>query len=591
MKAEIHKLVHSKHHQSQGNAFGQLIHDGCTLDNGIKVQSVGLQMVSRNFDANHVICLCCQESKQNRGADVASLLQEVVLEMTGMNLITICGIAVQDRAALSVPAYLGFDEAESCDMHDGDKIGRSAIGELIRSRGKVPVNPFPSGMGLVSKFQNLAKTFSSNPGHRIKYQAILDSHPLIPKTGIQRDLNKTRISARHMLFHSTLRIKSGLKLYECEHEPSGFPSVDKWIHAREVEGVLNISKMIATFSQYETKCVGAYGPLVKKLVYDKLCSDSVRLVDHDTWGLSTKTPRIPISVQSFTVFGKNVLQRATLEMERRCMGNTHDLRTFVELGKSKGIIRLTDREKAVVFLDMRVMGEEALMGTQGWKVSWKQTQKYCVKFYVQCKSYQRKKKEQEDQKKKKQQEELLATQSLVPDVARAGTAPVESTEGATNRKRKILVMDFGSDSSNDEDDDDVALVSGISEQQQILLDTVAATNEFKIVSRAWMKYARQVPWKALYSDLPNEPDLVEDLMKIDLKNLMDKLEEVNASDSNQNCFGYLPLMASCSKCQLGALNSQSFAERINSVANLIVAVKRGDLDTALIINKLARFRE
>ena len=108
MKAEIHKLVHSKHHQSQGNAFGQLIHDGCTLDNGIKVQSVGLQMVSRNFDANHVICLCCQESKQNRGADVASLLQEVVLEMTGMNLITICGIAVQDRAALSVPAYLGF---------------------------------------------------------------------------------------------------------------------------------------------------------------------------------------------------------------------------------------------------------------------------------------------------------------------------------------------------------------------------------------------------------------------------------------------------------------------------------------------------
>ena len=271
------------------------------------------------------------------------------------------------------------------------------------------------------------------------------------------------------------------------------------------------------------------------------------------------------------------------------MGNTHDLRTFVELGKSKGIIRLTDREKAVVFLDMRVMGEEALMGTQGWKVSWKQTQKYYVEFYVQCKSYQRKKKEQEDQKKKKQQEELLATQSLVPDVARAGTAPVESTEGATNRKRKILVMDFGSDSSNDEDDDDVALVSGISEQQQILLDTVAATNEFKIVSRAWMKYARQVPWKALYSDLPNEPDLVEDLMKIDLKNLMDKLEEVNASDSNQNCFGYLPLMASCSKCQLGALNSQSFAERINSVANLIVTVKRGDLHPVLM-NKLVMLR-
>ena len=49
-------------------------------------------------------------------------------------------------------------------------------------------------------------------------------------------------------------------------------------------------------------------------------------------------------------------------------------------------------------------------------------------------------------------------------------------------------------------------------------------------------------------------------------------------------------MASCcSKCQLGALNSQSFAERINSVANLIVTVTRGDLDPVLV-NKLVMLR-
>ena len=41
--------------------------------------------------------------------------------------------------------------------------------------------------------------------------------------------------------------------------------------------------------------------------------------------------------------------------------------------------------------------------------------------------------------------------------------------------------------------------------------------------------------------------------------------------------------------QLGALNSQSFAERINSVANLIVTVKRGDLHPVLM-NKLVMLR-
>ena len=164
-----------------------------------------------------------------------------------------------------------------------------------------------------------------------------------------------------------------------------------------------------------------------------------------------------------------------------------------------------------------------------------------------------------------------------------------STEGTTTKRRKIFVMmDLGSDSSNDEDDD-ALLVSGISDQQQTLKDTVAATNEFKHVSSAWNKYATQLRWKDLYPGLPNEPDLVDDLMTLDLKTLMVELEKVNSSESNKNCFGYLPLMASCSKCQLGALNSQSYAERINSVANLIVTLKRGDLDTVLM-NKLVMLR-
>ena len=122
------------------------------------------------------------------------------------------------------------------------------------------------------------------------------------------------------------------------------------------------------------------------------------------------------------------------------------------------------------------------------------------------------------------------------------------------------------------------------------MDTAAAgTTEFKTVLKACrlVMPTSKVPWKALYKHLPEEPDTFDDLMTLDVKPLMDNLEKVNAE--NNNCFGYLPLMASCSKCQLGALNSQSFAERINSVANLIVTVTRGDLDPVLV-NKLVMLR-
>ena len=36
-------------------------------------------------------------------------------------------------------------------------------------------------------------------------------------------------------------------------------------------------------------------------------------------------------------------------------------------------------------------------------------------------------------------------------------------------------------------------------------------------------------------------------------------------------YGYLPVMASCSKGRIGALNAESYAERVNSMGNLVLA--------------------
>ena len=119
--------------------------------------------------------------------------------MLGQELAVICDASVQDQAALSVSNLLNIIEAEPCDIQDGDKIGRSAIGELTRSNKKVVINPFIEGKALMKRFQDLGQIFSSTEQNRPNYAAVLNLHPELPRATIQRDLNKTRINACHKL--------------------------------------------------------------------------------------------------------------------------------------------------------------------------------------------------------------------------------------------------------------------------------------------------------------------------------------------------------------------------------------------------------
>ena len=68
------------------------------------------------------------------------------------------------------------------------------------------------------------------------------------------------------------------------------------------------------------------------------------------------------------------------------------------------------------------------------------------------------------------------------------------------------------------------------------------------------------------------------------------LPELSGNGTCKNCFGFFSfLMIDASKCQLGALNSESFSERINSATNQIVTknVVRTDPD---FVDKLVTLR-
>ena len=121
--------------------------------------------------------------------------------------------------------------------------------------------------------------------------------------------------------------------------------------------------------------------------------------------------------------------------------------------------------------------------------------------------------------------------------------------------------------SDDEDEDEDACREVDAEQ--------AAQDEARRALKAWKKF--KVEWLELYPALKEhrakemrdkEPlDLTSDLMRLDIGKLYN---EVGRSDQGRRTYGFIPLMASCSIGQLGALSAESYCERVISCANNVM---------------------
>ena len=64
-----------------------------------------------------------------------------------------------------------------------------------------------------------------------------------------------------------------------------------------------------------------------------------------------------------------------------------------------------------------------------------------------------------------------------------------------------------------------------------------------------------------------KPDIVTDLLPLDVGKLYKK---ISANDAGRRMYGFIPEMAACSFAQIGALNAESFCERVLSCANLVI---------------------
>ena len=93
-------------------------------------------------------------------------------------------------------------------------------------------------------------------------------------------------------------------------------------------------------------------------------------------------------------------------------------------------------------------------------------------------------------------------------------------------------------------------------------------------------------WNTLYPDanLPSNQTVnlhpYEDLMNLDMFPLMNAALDYNTL--HDNAFGLILMMCKNSLYQIGTLNAQSFVERMNSRANLIVDKNRTSLGDEVI---------
>ena len=111
-------------------------------------------------------------------------------------------------------------------MHQGDKLSAWCFGLLEKKRNKLPFNPFEDGKKLMTKISSIASHF--HYGERREKLLICCKEAGCAESVPHRDLNSTRMSAKHELLKDILRIEKGLMLYHRRYPGTPTLTSDEW---------------------------------------------------------------------------------------------------------------------------------------------------------------------------------------------------------------------------------------------------------------------------------------------------------------------------------------------------------------------------
>ncbi|KAK3246720.1 hypothetical protein CYMTET_43755 [Cymbomonas tetramitiformis] len=489
-------------------------------------------------------------------------------------------------------------------MHDGDKLGRSAVGALVRTKQKKPVNPFKAGQDVMAQAHKLGVYFNYSTRH-----ANLMSFGVVVKNvaplRIAVDHNTTRVASQHGLLISEIRLNRAIAAYQGANPTVEWALTgEAWRHMAEFEGVLNITKITTTLSQLEKPFTGAYCCLVKGTTMSELRSDHLPVVALDKVTASPKLPRVLTPVSQLSAAGQECRRRAILEGERRFCGNVTE-----EI--SGGPLEVDDRELTCMLLDLRTVGANHVSLVQRRRAVALLAKAY-VDFGMQCAEYDAEKAAEEAAAAAAKVAAVTAArQAAAADQAQSqpkvSTSSVKSghlygVSAWSDMDMDILLSgeDAASPAVVAPDAVAPAVVAPAAMAPTVVAPAVVAPTavapaavvapvavapttsapeldmqkerkrleeEFKRVFKNWV--AIEVDWRKEFPEVVfgEEIDVVSDLLQVDIGRLYLGLK---SEDLNRKEYGWLTLMASSSAFQIGALMAESICERVLSCANQVL---------------------
>ena len=148
--------------------------------------------------------------------------------------------------------------------------------------------------------------------------------------------------------------------------------------------------------------------------------------------------------------------------------------------------------------------------------------------------------------------------------------PQQTKEGSNVPYNKFHYKS-GVEMNNVWSDDDNTSVSSSDDEG----DTFPAecNNEFDVCFKKWRRHYKDINWRESFPNFGKDNtahfDLIDDMLPLDIGPFYMALLEKSDS-GNHALFGSNPLMAISSQYNIGALNAESFCERIISAGNLVM---------------------
>lgn len=208
-----------------------------------------------------------------------------------------------------------------------------------------------------------------------------------------------------------------------------------------------------------------------------------------------------------------------------------------------GAVNISERQQLATLLDLRTVGASHMSSEQKANALDLLENTY-ANFALRAYKYGR---EKQAASEAKAEAEATAARAEAAASGKARAAEVDE------QKPKLdSCASYGARAWSDEEEESVGELEGEPPDEMMLRD--GYLSEARRFFKAWRRLPIDWPKEFPDAKLQAPFDLVNDLMPLDIGQLYRKIHE---TDADRKTYGWLPLMASCSVGQLGALNAET----------------------------------